>query len=138
MHDSPRVMPGNSDLLDTQFTTFGLQVFDKTVRALENAVNRLPGMHELGLENLLLEESPPPAPSTPTPGGADGTPGAAAPAVASASPTVMRPGKTSFPWAHDAVGPLSELARQVCAFHVGKVVIYTHISTDVPKDLLEP
>lgn len=99
------------------------QLFDKTVRALESAVNRLPGMHDMGLENLLLEEPPPPTPTTPaagatTPGGAAAAAAAAA-ATAAAAAAAARgirptaPGKSSIPWAHDAIGPLSQLARQV-------------------------
>lgn len=95
--------------------TFSLQVFDKTVRALESAVNRLPGMHEMGLEHLLLEEPPPPAPPTPTatPTPAPGAPVAAAPVAPVIPVRPTAPGKTSIPWAHDAIGPLSQLARQV-------------------------
>lgn len=96
------------------------QVFDKTVRALESAVNRLPGMHEMGLEHLLLEEPAPPAPPTPT--ATPATPGAAAAAgtagpgtaAAVAPPRPTAPGKRSIPWAFDAIGPLSALARKVC------------------------
>lgn len=88
------------------------QIFDKTVRALESAVNRLPGMHEMGLEHLILEEPPPPAPPTPT-AGATTAPGATPAPVTPHRPTA--PGKTSIPWAFDAIGPLSQLARQVSA-----------------------
>lgn len=94
-------------------------MFDKTVRALESAVNRLPGMHEMGLEHLLLEEPPPPAPATPTPTPA--TPGATPATVAAVPaapgpavpPRPTAPGKRSIPWAFDAIGPLSALARKV-------------------------
>lgn len=129
------------------------------MRALENAVNRLPGMHHMGLENLLLEEPPPPAPPTPTlasaaaagsVGTATGTGGgsngaASAPASASASSSVTAkvvrptaPGKTSIPWAFDAVGPLSQLARQVRRLLFGLIcfVISCHcMSCHVNNDM---
>ena len=90
------------------------QVFDKAVRALESAVNRLPGMHEMGLEHLVLEEPPPPTPGTPTAGTAP-TPAPGACAGGATPPfRPTAPGKTSIPWAHDAIGPLSQLARKVC------------------------
>lgn len=97
------------------------QIFDKTVRALENAVNRLPGMHDMGLENLLLEEPAPPMPSTPgsgaqTPAAKAAAAAAVDAATAAAAAAVVRPtapGKSSIPWEHNAVGPLSQLARQV-------------------------
>lgn len=81
------------------------------MKALESAVNRLPGMHEMGLEHLILEEPAPPTPVTPTAGAASvpsSGPGGASPPF---RPTA--PGKTSIPWSHDAIGPLSQLARQV-------------------------
>ena len=80
-------------------------------------------MHEMGLEHLLLEEPIPPAPATPTSSAAvaspAGTPAAAGGAGATgAPPRPTAPGKRSIPWAYDAIGPLSQLARQVCAWEV--------------------
>lgn len=82
---------------------FCSQIFDKSVRALENAVNRLPGMHDLGLEHLLLEEPAPP--SSPTKSSA------AASTVGQGSPASA--GKSAAPGWFDATGPLGLLARQV-------------------------
>lgn len=65
----------------------------------------------MGLENLILEEPAPPTPATPTAGAMpvpSSGPGGASPPF---RPTA--PGKTSIPWSHDAIGPLSQLARQV-------------------------
>lgn len=99
------------------------------MRALENAVNRLPGMHDMGLENLILEEPAPPTPTTPGAGGAAAAAAAAAvdAATAAAAAAVVRPtapGKSSIPWEHDAVGPLSQLARQVSCEMKREVVFY--------------
>lgn len=83
-------------------------------------MNRLPGMHEMGLEHLLLEEPIPQAPATPTssatlaPAAAGGGAGAAG-----GGPRPTAPGKRSIPWAYDAIGPLSQLARQVCVYVEG-------------------
>ena len=79
-------------------------------------MNRLPGMHEMGLEHLLLEEPIPQAPATPTSSAtvAPAPAGGGAGAAGGGPPRPTAPGKRSIPWAYDAIGPLSQLARQVC------------------------
>lgn len=79
-------------------------------------MNRLPGMHEMGLEHLLLEEPIPQAPATPTSSAtvAPAAAGGGAGAAGGGPPRPTAPGKRSIPWAYDAIGPLSQLARQVC------------------------